>query len=64
MRHFIACKCRMMCLRDDLKGVTAMEYGLLAVTTVVVGLGAVAALGGDIVAVFATVNATMAAAAG
>jgi Flp pilus assembly pilin Flp len=63
MREFIACKCKMMRLWDDLEGVTAMEYGLLAATTVVVGLAAIAGLGGSLAAIFATISTAMATAA-
>jgi Flp pilus assembly pilin Flp len=64
MCHFIAyTKCKMMRLRDDLNGVTAMEYGLLAGTTVVVGLAAVVGLGTSIAAVFATIGTFLATAA-
>jgi Flp pilus assembly pilin Flp len=65
MRHFIAfVHCKLMRLRDDLEGVTAMEYGLLAGTTVVVGLAAIAGLGTSLATIFATINTSLAVAAG
>jgi Flp pilus assembly pilin Flp len=65
MRHFIALvHYKLLCLRDDREGVTAMEYGLLAGTTVVVGLAAIAGLGTSLATIFATINTSLAVAAG
>ena len=64
MRHFIALvHCKLICLRDDLAGVTAMEYGLLAGSTVVVGLAAIAGLGTSLATIFATIGGSLATAA-
>ena len=42
-------------LRDDLSGVTAIEYGLIAGAIAVVIIGGVVLLGGDISGLFTTI---------
>ena len=65
MRHYVALvQCKLMCLRDDLEGVTAMEYGVLAGTTIVAGLAAIAGLGTSLGSIFATIAASLATASG
>ena len=65
MRHFITLvHCKLICLRDDLEGVTAMECGLLGGTTVVVGLAAIAGLGTSLATIFAAIGTSLAVAAG
>jgi pilus assembly protein Flp/PilA len=49
----------LMSVRDDLKGVTAMEYGLLAATTVVVGMAAIAGIGTNLGTIFTTINTAL-----
>ena len=62
-RLYVFAQCKLLALRDDLKGVTAMEYGLLAGSTVVVGLAAVAGLGTSLGTIFATIGTRLATAA-
>jgi pilus assembly protein Flp/PilA len=59
MRFYVAARCRLANIRDDLKGVTAMEYGLLAATTVVVGMAAIAGIGTHLATVFASINTAL-----
>ncbi|HBK08974.1 MAG TPA: Flp family type IVb pilin [Acetobacteraceae bacterium] len=40
----------------DRKGVTALEYGVIAAVTIVVGLAAFATIGTDLAAKFASVD--------
>jgi Flp pilus assembly pilin Flp len=54
-RLYVFAQTKLMSIRDDLKGVTAMEYGLLAATTVVVGMAAIAGIGVRIAGVFAAI---------
>jgi pilus assembly protein Flp/PilA len=56
--------CKMLALKNDRKGVTAMEYGLLAGTTVVVGLAAIAGIGTSIATIFGKVGTSLLTAAG
>ena len=63
-RLYVFAQCKLLALRDDLNGVTAMEYGLLAGTTVVVGLAAIAGLGTSLATIFATIGTRLAVAAG
>jgi Flp pilus assembly pilin Flp len=63
-RLYVFAQCKLLALRDDLKGVTAMEYGLLGGTTVVVGLAAIAGLGTSLATIFATIGTRLAVAAG
>jgi pilus assembly protein Flp/PilA len=48
--------CKMVALKNDLEGVTAMEYGLLAATTVVVGLAAIGTIGPQLAGVFTSIS--------
>ena len=50
-------------LRNDLKGVTSMEYGIIAATTVVVVGGVVAGLGAPLTTIWGNINAALVAAA-
>ena len=50
-------------LRNDLKGVTSMEYGIIAATTVVVVGGVVAGLGAPLTTIWMNVSAALTAAA-
>jgi Flp pilus assembly pilin Flp len=45
LKLFVWCENALYTLRNDLKGVTSMEYGIIAATTVVV-VGAAFATGG------------------
>ena len=49
-------------LRNDLKGVTSMEYGIIAATTVVVVGGVVAGLGTPLNAIWTGINTALTAA--
>ncbi len=51
-------------VKNDLKGVTAMEYGIIAATTVVVVGGVVAGLGAPLTIIWANISAALTAAAG
>jgi pilus assembly protein Flp/PilA len=59
MQFYVAAQCKLANLCDDLKGVTAMEYGLLAATTVVVGMAAIAGIGTHLATVFASINTAL-----
>ncbi len=48
---------------SDRRGVTALEYGVIAATTIVVGLAAFATIGTNLAAKFTAVNALLAPAA-
>ena len=61
MRLYVLAQSTLWSLKNDLKGVTAMEYGLLAATTVVVGLAAIAGIGTNLATVFAKINTALAA---
>jgi Flp pilus assembly pilin Flp len=50
-------------LRNDLKGVTSMEYGIIAATTVVVVGGVVAGLGSPLGTIWNTIGNALSAAA-
>jgi pilus assembly protein Flp/PilA len=58
-RLYVFAQTRLMSIRDDLKGVTAMEYGLLAATTVVVGMAAIAGIGTHLATIFASINTAL-----
>jgi pilus assembly protein Flp/PilA len=60
-RLYVSAQSMLWSLKNDLKGVTAMEYGLLAATTIVVGLASIGAIGGNLATVFATINSGLAA---
>jgi Flp pilus assembly pilin Flp len=49
-------------LRNDLKGVTSMEYGIIGAVTVVVVGGAVATLGGPLTTIWGNISAALVAA--
>jgi Flp pilus assembly pilin Flp len=51
-------------VKEDLKGVTAMEYGIIAATTVVVVGGVVAGLGAPLTTIWNNIDAALVAAAG
>lgn len=51
-------------LRDNSKGVTAMEYGIIAAVTVVVVGGVVAGLGSPLQTIWNNISAALTAAAG
>jgi Flp pilus assembly pilin Flp len=51
-------------LRNDLKGVTSMEYGIIAATTVVVVGGVVAGLGTPLRTIWVSISTALANAAG
>jgi pilus assembly protein Flp/PilA len=57
-------KCRFDDLRHDRKGVTAMEYGIIAATTVVVVGGVVAGLGAPLNTIWTNICTALTAAAG
>jgi pilus assembly protein Flp/PilA len=63
IRMYSFAYCKMLALKGDRKGVTAMEYGLLAGTTVVVGLAAIAGLGTSIATIFGKIGTSLATAA-
>jgi pilus assembly protein Flp/PilA len=64
IRFYSYAYCKMLTLKQDRKGVTAMEYGLLAGTTVVVGLAAIAGIGTSIATIFGNIHTSLAVAAG
>ena len=51
-------------LRNDLKGVTAMEYGIIGATTVVVVGGVVSALGAPLNTIWTNISTALTTAAG
>ena len=51
-------------LRNDLKGVTSMEYGIIAATTVVVVGGVVAGLGAPLNTIWTSIGTALTTAAG
>ena len=51
-------------LRNDNKGVTAMEYGIIAAVTVAAVGGAIVAIGGSLTTIWGSIKTTMATAAG
>jgi Flp pilus assembly pilin Flp len=51
-------------LRNDLKGVTSMEYGIIAATTVVVVGGVVAGLGTPLNTIWTAISTALTTAAG
>jgi len=51
-------------LRNDLKGVTSMEYGIIAATTVVVVGGVVAGLGTPLNTIWTKIGTALTTAAG
>ena len=50
-------------LRNDLKGVTSMEYGIIAATTVVVVGGVVSGLGAPLTTIWTNIQGALVAAA-
>jgi pilus assembly protein Flp/PilA len=61
VRLYVFAQSKLWSLKNDLKGVTAMEYGLLAATTVVVGLASIGVIGTSLATVFAKINTALAA---
>jgi pilus assembly protein Flp/PilA len=55
---------RMRNLRGDRKGVTAMEYGIIAAVTVAAVGASIVAIGGSLTTIWTSVKTTMATAAG
>ena len=51
-------------LRDDLKGVTAMEYGLIAATMVIIVGASIAVVGTDLTTLFGKIGTALTAAGG
>ena len=51
-------------LRNDRRGVTAMEYGIIAATTVVVVGAVVGGLSGSLTTIWGKINTALATAAG
>ena len=51
-------------LRNDLKGVTSMEYGIIAATTVVVVGGVVGGAGGSLATIWNNIGSALTTAAG
>jgi pilus assembly protein Flp/PilA len=57
-------KCTALGLWENRKGVTAMEYGIIAATTVVVVGGVVAGLGAPLTTIWNNIQTALATAAG
>jgi Flp pilus assembly pilin Flp len=57
MRH------RLACLHGDRRGVTSMEYGIIAATTVVVVGGVVGGLNGSLTAIWGAIDTALSGAA-
>ena len=64
LKLFVWCENALHNLRNDLKGVTAMEYGIIAATTVVVVGGAVVGLNASLGGIWTAIGAALAAAPG
>jgi Flp pilus assembly pilin Flp len=52
LKLLVWCQTTLCHLRNDLKGVTSMEYGIIAATTVVVVGGVVATLGSPLTTIW------------
>ena len=63
LKLFVWCENALHNLRNDLKGVTSMEYGIIAATTVVVVGGVVAGLGTPLNTIWTTINTALTTAA-
>lgn len=46
-------------LRNDEKGVTAIEYGLIAATVVVIGLATIGPIGGQLAGTFTSISGAL-----
>ena len=57
-------ECKLHDLRNDRRGVTAMEYGIIAATTVVVVGAVVGGLSGSLTTIWGFINTALATAAG
>lgn len=55
---------RLSALRADEKGVTALEYGVIAAVTIVVGLAAFSAIGGLLDGTFGSISKSLRASTG
>jgi Flp pilus assembly pilin Flp len=63
LKLFVWCENALHNLRNDLKGVTSMEYGIIAATTVVVVGGVVAGLGTPLRTIWTAISTALVAAA-
>ena len=63
LKLFVWCENALHNLRNDLKGVTAMEYGIIAATTVVVVGGAAVGLNGSLTTIWTAVGGALSSAA-
>ncbi len=54
----------MQALRVDRRGVTALEYGVIAAVVIVVGLATVSTIGDQLATVFTNIGTTLTSAAG
>ena len=64
LKLFVWCENGLHNLRNDLKGVTSMEYGIIAATTVVVVGGVVAGLGTPLNTIWTQIQTALTTAAG
>jgi pilus assembly protein Flp/PilA len=64
LKLFVWCENALYNLRNDLKGVTSMEYGIIAATTVVVVGGVVSGLGAPLTTIWTNIQTALTAAAG
>jgi Flp pilus assembly pilin Flp len=64
LKLFVRVENALFNLRNDLKGVTSMEYGIIAATTVVVVGGVVSALGSPLSTIWNNVSTALTTAAG
>ena len=64
LKLYVWCENTLHHLRNDLKGVTSMEYGIIAATTVVVVGGVVAGLGTPLRTIWTSISTALTTAAG
>jgi pilus assembly protein Flp/PilA len=64
LKLFVWCENALDTLRNDRKGVTAMEYGIIAATTVVVVGGVVGGLHGSLTTIWGAISTALSTAAG
>jgi pilus assembly protein Flp/PilA len=59
LKAFTFVAARLSALRSDEKGVTALEYGVIAAVTIVVGLAAFSTIGGLLDGTFGSISSSL-----
>jgi pilus assembly protein Flp/PilA len=59
LKGFTYVAARLSALRSDEKGVTALEYGVIAAVTIVVGLAAFSTIGGLLDSTFGSISSSL-----